>query len=209
LNAIKQTKEMQNMENIIVADWLNAEKYIAGLAGKAYSSREVAADIVSAAKVQCLNKYDETKGMTVKSFMTFCYRQARQAWEIANNALHVPTSTGIRLNKLGRLAELPAPVISLNSPSIGTGGDDEACELQDTVSIEQFTPAQVCAINDDNARLFNARQTLTARENRVLNLRFDDGVTLQVAGNILGVSCERVRQIEEKAKAKLRAKLRD
>lgn len=199
------------MENIIVAEWLNAEKYIAGLAGQAYSPAD-AADIVSAAKVQCLNKFDDSKGASVKSFMVLCYQQARQVFAIASKGLHVPTSSGVAMMAQGRDAELEAcNCTSLNAERDGDGdeGDANACTLQDSVSIEQFTPAQVACINDDNSRLFNARQTLSATENRILSLRFEECLTLQETGKLVGLSYERVRQIENKATAKLRAKLRD
>jgi RNA polymerase sigma-32 factor len=64
---------------------------------------------------------------------------------------------------------------------------------------------------DDRAReaLDLAMSVLTEREQTIVRERWtqDDPVTLEKLGVRLGVSKERVRQIEERARAKLRARL--
>lgn len=50
--------------------------------------------------------------------------------------------------------------------------------------------------------------TLSEREQKVLNMRFRDDLTLEEVGKILGASKERVRQVEAKALRKLRSPCR-
>lgn len=47
-------------------------------------------------------------------------------------------------------------------------------------------------------------ETLTEKEQKILHLRFQSGLTQEQVGKILGVTKERIRQIEDKALQKLR-----
>ncbi len=95
---------------------------------------------------------------------------------------------------------------SLNDP-VGEGGESEA---QDFLPDEGESPEDiVIGRNDTAARsrwLADAIETLTPREQTIIRERrlAEDGVTLAQLGDKLGISKERVRQIEFEALGKLR-----
>jgi RNA polymerase sigma-32 factor len=95
---------------------------------------------------------------------------------------------------------------SLNDP-VGEGGESE---LQDFLPDEGESPEDiVIGIDDTQARsrwLADAIETLTPREQTIIRERrlADNGVTLAELGDKLGISKERVRQIEFEALGKLR-----
>ncbi len=96
-------------------------------------------------------------------------------------------------------------LVSLNVPA-GEDHDDELEELlEDTQQI--FVENQVVdsALSTEIEKVLS---TLTAREERVIRLRFGIGCenehTLEQVGEILGLTVERVRQIEREAMRKMR-----
>ena len=93
---------------------------------------------------------------------------------------------------------------SLNTPV----GDDEI-ELGDFIPGEEsLSVEEVVAKRELHRILDNIIATLTEREQEIINMRFGlkDGKprTLEYIGNKLGVTRERIRQIESKALKKLR-----
>ena len=98
---------------------------------------------------------------------------------------------------------------SLNAP-MGPEGD---MQWQDILPDSRATPDQEFMISHDNDRRrewiaealksLNERETLIIKERRLT----DEGVTLEVLGHRLGISKERVRQIEHQALGKLRKAL--
>ena len=108
------------------------------------------------------------------------------------------------------LRQLGTSDVSLSDQVGGSRGDAEGLELGDL--IEQ---ASVPAIDDElihEAGMDRVRQALTEleeKEREVMMLRFGldrdgDPRTLQEVGDMLGLSRERIRQIEARAKDKLR-----
>ncbi|MCC7274370.1 MAG: RNA polymerase factor sigma-32 [Alphaproteobacteria bacterium] len=99
---------------------------------------------------------------------------------------------------------------SLSTP-IGEKGEDS---WQDFLSDPRPDPEQVVlGMRDAAARsrwLSEALQGLTPRERRIICERrlVDEGATLEDLGRALGVSKERVRQLESRALGKLRAAMR-
>jgi len=99
------------------------------------------------------------------------------------------------------------PAASLDAPFAGDEGEVDTLGdlIADPLSEQGFE-----AVLDDasQAAVRALLSTLTTREQEVLTLRFgsDDAepLTLQQVGRRLGVSAERVRQIEQRAIAKLR-----
>ena len=94
---------------------------------------------------------------------------------------------------------------SLNSPV----GEDEASELMEFVPVDnEETVEDIVMFGDLRETLNDVLGTLTAREEKVLRLRFglDDGRarTLEEVGKEFHVTRERIRQIEAKALRKLR-----
>ncbi len=98
---------------------------------------------------------------------------------------------------------------SLNSP-IAEGGEDE---WQDFISDQRPSPEDVViGMRDSRMRskwLAEALGELSPRERTIIAQRRlrDDGATLEELGKALGVSKERVRQLEHRALMKLRASM--
>ena len=98
---------------------------------------------------------------------------------------------------------------SLNSP-IADGGEDE---WQDFIADQRPSPEEVViGMRDSRMRskwLAEALGELTPRERTIIAQRRlrDDGATLEELGRVLGVSKERVRQLEHRALMKLRASM--
>lgn len=96
---------------------------------------------------------------------------------------------------------------SLNM-TIGEDGDDN---LQDFLPDTRPDPEQVViGLRDSESRsrwLNEALQQLSQREQRIIRERrlSEEGKTLEQLGHVLGVSKERVRQIEHRAMSKLRS----
>lgn len=98
---------------------------------------------------------------------------------------------------------------SLNSP-VGESGDEE---WQDFIADARSLPEEmVFSVKDSETRaawIGEALEDLSARERTIINERRlrDEAVTLEALGKELGISKERVRQIEHKALQKLKSAL--
>ena len=99
---------------------------------------------------------------------------------------------------------------SLNAP-IGNGSEDD---WQDFLPDRRPNPEEAVAVmRDDETRsrwLAEAMGELTTRERAIIRERRlrEEGATLEELGRILGVSKERVRQLEHRALTKLRHSIR-
>jgi len=107
-------------------------------------------------------------------------------------------------------ARLSASDQSLNMP-VGETGEDER---QDFIADTRPLPEDVAVERHDaavrSAWLAEALDGLSAREQQIVRERRlrDEAVTLEELGKELGISKERVRQIEHKAMEKLKASIR-
>ena len=107
-------------------------------------------------------------------------------------------------------ARLSASDQSLNMP-VGETGEDE---WQDFIADTRPLPEeQILESHDAQVRsawLAEALDSLSAREQQIIRERRlrDEAVTLEELGKELGISKERVRQIEHKAMEKLKASIR-
>ncbi len=143
-------------------------------------------------------------------------RFGRQVAEMTERLERVPTTSeiaaGLAISEadVDALRQLGTSDVSLSDQVGGSRGDAEGLELGDL--IEQ---ASVPAIDDElihEAGIDRVRQALTEleeKEREVMMLRFGldrdgDPRTLQEVGDMLGLSRERIRQIEARAKDKLR-----
>ena len=106
-------------------------------------------------------------------------------------------------------SRLSASDRSLNAP-LAVDGD---AQWQDLLPDESATPDQMVMEERDNAKrkewIAEALQVLNERETLIISERrlTEDSVTLEVLGKRLGISKERVRQIEHQALNKLRKTL--
>jgi RNA polymerase primary sigma factor len=115
---------------------------------------------------------------------------------------------GTSVDELRDLDEIRQPPVSLEAPV----GEDEG-RLADLVPDESSDPSRVlAALFRDRADLVSVLDDVAENERRVLRRRFglegEPPETLEAIGQRLGVSRERVRQIEAAGLRKLRALLR-
>jgi RNA polymerase primary sigma factor len=111
----------------------------------------------------------------------------------------------IPIAKVRRILRLMKQTLSLETPI----GDDEESSLGDFIEDEKSPSPSDAAIEKDLSDQTNlVLDTLTPREEKVLRMRFGIGerqdYTLEEVGRVLGVTRERVRQIEAKAIRRLR-----
>ena len=122
-------------------------------------------------------------------------------------ASEVAESLGISQEQLESLESTMAPVRSIHAPVVGL----EATTLEDTLEDEQ-TSTPVDEIDREQVRsaVTEVLRDLSPRERKILDWRFGlenggiETVTLGEIGKRLGISRERVRQIECAALARLR-----
>ncbi len=124
--------------------------------------------------------------------------------------LAVAKKLGVAEREVAAMAtRLSGPDRSLNAP-LGEAGDTN---WQDTLADDHVTPdIEVMQRRDDATRtrwIAEAMEYLNPRELMIIRERrlSEDGVTLDALGEKLGVSKERVRQIETQALGKLRRAL--
>ncbi|MFQ5442741.1 MAG: RNA polymerase sigma factor RpoD [Thermodesulfobacteriota bacterium] len=111
----------------------------------------------------------------------------------------------IPVAKVRRILRLMKQTLSLETPI----GDDEESSLGDFIEDEKsLSPAEAAVDKDLSDQTDFALSGLTPREEKVLRMRFGIGerqdYTLEEVGKVLGVTRERVRQIEAKAIRRLR-----
>jgi len=116
---------------------------------------------------------------------------------------------GIATDKIARLRTVGIRPASLNSPT----GDDDSTEFGDSVSDEKAqTPFELFRDKDLLSEMDGLLNVLDQREKTLISRRFGlDGErpkTLDEVGKDLGVTRERIRQLQNIALAKLRRALR-
>ncbi|RLQ88738.1 RNA polymerase factor sigma-32 [Notoacmeibacter ruber] len=108
-------------------------------------------------------------------------------------------------------SRLSGPDSSLNAPMVADS--DGSADRQDFLVSDDPLPDEIVGTSIDESRrtswLRGALSVLNERELRIINERrlCDDGATLEALGDKLGISKERVRQIESRAMEKLRGAL--
>jgi len=124
----------------------------------------------------------------------------------------IAAALGVSLNDVQVMdARLSGNDASLQAPSIS--GDSDSAERMDfLVSNEPLPDEQVTSMIDGERRrkwLASALTHLNEREMKIISARrlAEDGATLEELGADLGISKERVRQIESRAIEKLRSAL--
>ena len=130
------------------------------------------------------------------------------------SAEELAEKTDLPIEKIKEVQKLTQEPVSLEV----TVGDKEDTVLENYISNEgAVSPEEAVIDNLLRDQISKVLETLSEREQTVIKLRFglEDGIprSLEEIGRIMGVTRERVRQIEEKSLKKLRVnsspKLRD
>ena len=143
--------------------------------------------------IETINKLSRTSRNLVQEF-----GREPTADELSN---HI----GMPLHKVRKVLKIAKEPISLDTPI----GDDEDSLLKDFIADENVDdPSQATVSSNMGEKTREALKSLTAREEKVLRMRFGlDEVkdhTLEEVGQDFDVTRERIRQIEAKALRKLR-----
>ena len=170
--------------------------------------------------LQAIEKYDLHKGSKFSTYATWWIDQAifrgiENTGQIIRLPVHLleeirrlnnalPTKRNRKIVIMGKNA---LKIKSLSGPKIIGSGTKR--NLEDELKTQNKSPENEAL---DNVCLTQVRvlmkECLSEREQKILTLRFglEDGIgrTLEEVGNIFGITRERVRQIQEKALAKLR-----
>jgi len=133
---------------------------------------------------------------------------------LSGEALYKEISTALGVSEADVAmmdSRLSGPDTSLNAPLVDDGGGS-ADRMDFLVSDDPLPDEIVGEAIDDERRsnwLKNALHVLNERELRIIEERRlqDEGATLEALGETLGISKERVRQIESRALEKLRLAL--
>ena len=117
----------------------------------------------------------------------------------------VSTELGLPIEKVTTLAKLTKSTLSMDSPI----GDEAQATLYDLVPDQRdVSPLDQAAASLNRRRITSLLSSLDDRERRILNFRFGlDGqepLSLEATGRKIGVTRERVRQIEKRCLLKLR-----
>ncbi len=130
---------------------------------------------------------------------------ARTERELAANLGHEPTdeevakAAELQPAEVAEVRELGRAITSLDRPV----GDEGEASLGDLMASDQPSPEEEVAVSLNEQTLRRAVAELPEREREVVKLRYgvngDDPTPLREAGRRLGLSPERVRQIEKEA----------
>ncbi|MDF1608119.1 RNA polymerase factor sigma-32 [Hoeflea sp. YIM 152468] len=140
-------------------------------------------------------------------------RLAQDDPSLSKSAIHlqIASTLGVHAKDVAVMdARLSGSDPSLNAPMSDGESGASSDRIEFLKSDEPLPDEQVSMIIDEERRhswLGDALNTLNARELRIIRERrlAEDGATLESLGSALGISKERVRQIESRAIEKLRA----
>jgi len=131
------------------------------------------------------------------------YRKTKE-----DDAVALAAASGLPLDQVERLL----PVLRARDTSLDATFDGEAAKVDSLAAVAPSPEEQVGQQefeHDAQRRVRAALATLPEREAMIVRERLlaDEPVTLEALGQRLGISKERVRQLEDRARARLRAQL--
>jgi RNA polymerase primary sigma factor len=126
------------------------------------------------------------------------------------NLMEISKATKLKFEKIHKLQRLAQRDISLEVP---VGDEANSKSIADFIEDKSVaSPAQNVFGLLRSEKLMKLIETLNDKEQRVILMRFgfneDEPRTLEQTGHLLGVTRERIRQIEEKALQKIRLLMR-
>ena len=132
-------------------------------------------------------------------------RQLSQDLNRKPSPLEICQELNITINMYNEAMEFSSSILSMDK----TINEEEDVDMNEIVPDKKFLqPDEAVFQNDRKNAILKVFNSLEEREKKVITMRFgfDDGEskTLEAVGEKLGLSHERVRQIEEKALRKLR-----
>lgn len=147
----------------------------------------------------------------VNSYLNTIERMVSEG--LAPDPEEIARKNKLKLRDIHEIQSLLKNVISLDTPI----GDREESTLGDIiVDGSCISPIVSIEAREERTLLMESLSILKDKERSVLDMRFglqgggsEDGMTLEAIGNTLGVTRERVRQIEGSALAKMRAYMED
>jgi RNA polymerase primary sigma factor len=167
---------------------------------------------------QAIGRAIEDKGRAIR-LPTHAQGKARKAARVRNELSarlggepadeEVGESLGWTVREVHAVTGLLLDVVSLDRP---VGAEDDSTELSEFVKDEQASEVSEAVIRDmENTRLKESMREMPARERHVLVRRYglDDreSATLAELSDELGVTRERVRQLQRNAERRLRGRL--
>ncbi len=151
--------------------------------------------------IESARRFDPSRNV---KFITYA------VWWIRQSMVHALSDQARAFSfppKLFPVLNRPTADVSLNDPVSSESGD-EGRELADLLPQDQAAVEDELIHEADLAELAGALGDLDGKEREIVRLRFgledDEPRTLQEIGDLLHLSRERVRQIESRAKEKLR-----
>jgi RNA polymerase sigma factor (sigma-70 family) len=164
------------------------------------------ADLVQAGAIglmRALERFDPERGFTFATYATHWIRQAiGRAIMNGGRTIRIPVHEQDRLRREGH--PLPCATLSLDAPVRG----HEAHTLGDSIAASELSPEDAIAeaetIDSASAVTATAISALPERLRLIVQRRFFEDATLQAIGDELGMSRERVRQLENRALSQLR-----
>jgi len=188
---------------------LNVYPYLFARAGKyARMSGIPQHDLLHHAIERCLEKFhlfDLSRGIRAMTYLNWVgERQMQRMTRVDGIIARPPDMKNVTAEESRRRAEAANYVASLTALVTTKEGEDA---LGRALAVDNTTNEEAAASEGMEVFFELLKCLRTDRERRILHLRIVDGKSLKHVGQLLGITRERVRQIQVKALATIRAEI--